>query len=154
MIGYRLENDLLKNVHLDSRMEKLCTSEHDVLMCFSEHGRTLLMSWRLWPEPHVGEDGLLGVKPCLGGCRIAELWSWMSSTPPSLGRSYVLKCFLFLSDPGRLLLVQLGYLIKGRFPFSLRQDKSLGLEAGSWRQHPDPRAGTRNLEAGTRNLEA
>ncbi|KAH0903442.1 LOW QUALITY PROTEIN: hypothetical protein HID58_042945 [Brassica napus] len=29
----------------------ICCSEHDVLMCFSEHGRTLLMSWRLWPEP-------------------------------------------------------------------------------------------------------
>ena len=53
-------------------------------------------------------------------------------------------------------LVQAGYLIKGRFPFILRQDKSLGLEAGGWRQGPipggrdqDPGAGTRNLEAGS-----
>ena len=57
------------------------------------------------------------------------------------------------------------YLIKGRFPFILRQDKSLGLEAGgrthTWRQgprpggrNPDPRVGTQNLGAGTQNLEA
>ena len=65
-----------------------------------------------------------------------------------------MEYFLVLSDLGRLLLVQAGYLIKGRFPFILRQDKSLGLEAGSWRQDPDPGAGTWNLEAGNRNREA
>ncbi|KAH0903437.1 hypothetical protein HID58_042940, partial [Brassica napus] len=29
----------------------------------------------------VIEDGPLGGKPCLGGCRVDELWSWTSSTP-------------------------------------------------------------------------
>ncbi|WZZ27669.1 hypothetical protein YC2023_011070 [Brassica napus] len=28
----------------------------------------------------VDEDGPLGAKPCLGGCRVDELWSWTSST--------------------------------------------------------------------------
>ena len=67
-----------------------------------------------------------------------------------------MEYFLVLSDLGRLLLVQAGYLIKGRFPFILRPDKSLGLEAGSRRQDPDPDpgAGTWKPEAGTRNLEA
>ena len=83
-----------------------------------------------------------------------------------------MEYFLFLSDLGRYPLVQTGYLIKGRFPFILRKDKSLGLEAGGWRQgprpggmDPDPRAGTqtrgqgprpwgRNPGPGGRNLEA
>ena len=58
-----------------------------------------------------------------------------------------MEYFLFLSDLGSFPLVQAGYLIKGRFPFILRQDKSLGLEAGGWRQGPRP--GGRNLEAGS-----
>ncbi|KAH0898780.1 hypothetical protein HID58_048348 [Brassica napus] len=29
----------------------ICCSEHDVLMSFSEHGGTLMMSWISWPEP-------------------------------------------------------------------------------------------------------
>ncbi|KAH0893055.1 hypothetical protein HID58_055484, partial [Brassica napus] len=86
---------------------------------------------------NVDEDGLLGVKPCLGGCKIGELWSW-TSLPLSLGRSYVLEYFLFFSDLGRLLLVQ---------------DKSLGLEAGGRTQTRGrgPRPGGRDLEAGGRN---
>ena len=57
------------------------------------------------------------------------------------------------------------YLIKGRFPFVLRQDKSLGLEAGGKTQtrgwgprpegrDPDPGAGTWKPDGGTRDLEA
>ena len=53
-----------------------------------------------------------------------------------------MKFFLFLSDLGRFLLIQAGFLIKGRFSFILRQDKSLGLEVGRWRQDPDLGAGT------------
>ncbi|KAF2546700.1 hypothetical protein F2Q70_00021610 [Brassica cretica] len=60
----------------------ICSSEHDVSMCFSEHAGTLLMSWRSWPEPvsrvvdvlhrRVEEEGLLGVEYCLGGCGIGH----------------------------------------------------------------------------------
>ncbi|KAF2577195.1 hypothetical protein F2Q68_00004635 [Brassica cretica] len=69
----------------------ICCSEHDVSRCFSEHVGTLLMSWRSWPEPGfigykpVDEDGLLGAKPCLGGCRIGELWINHSAWKPEAG---------------------------------------------------------------------
>ncbi|KAF3602098.1 hypothetical protein F2Q69_00036368 [Brassica cretica] len=72
----------------------------------------------------VDEDGPLGAKPCLGGCRIDELWSWTSSTP------------FFRETPS----CPSWYLIKGRFSFILRRDKSLGLEAGG--RGPDPGVGT------------
>ncbi|KAF3559574.1 hypothetical protein F2Q69_00012878 [Brassica cretica] len=81
---------------------------------------------------HVEEEGLLGMEPCLGGCGIVS------------------------SGQGRLRPLSLG-----RFPFILKHDQSLGLEAGGWRQgprfrgrDPDPAAGTRNLEAGTWKPEA
>ncbi|KAF3514581.1 hypothetical protein F2Q69_00007511 [Brassica cretica] len=47
------------------------------------------------------------------------------------------------------------YLIKGRFPFILRQDKSLGLEAGGRTQtrRQGPRPGGRNPEPGGKNPE-
>ena len=66
-----------------------------------------------------------------------------------------MEYFLFLSDLGRFPLVQTGYLIKGRFPFILRQDKSLGLEAGGRTQtrRQGPRPGGRNPEPGGRNPE-
>ncbi|KAF3588357.1 hypothetical protein F2Q69_00029018 [Brassica cretica] len=41
-----------------------------------------------------------------------------------------------------------------KFPFILRQDKSIGLEPRSWGQDPDPGLGTRNMEAGTWKPEA
>ncbi|KAF3499213.1 hypothetical protein F2Q69_00043364 [Brassica cretica] len=132
------------NVALGARgsiVGRICCREHDVSRCFSDHGGTLLMSWGSLPQlvsrvidvlQRVEEEGLLGAKPCLGGCRI-----------------------------GRFPLVQAGYLIKGIFPFILRHDKSLGVEAGDWRQgprpgerNPDPGVGTRNLDAGTRKPEA
>ncbi|KAH0898753.1 hypothetical protein HID58_048321, partial [Brassica napus] len=116
----------------------VCCSEHDVSMFFSEHGGTLLMSWRLWPEPrfvgyeHVDEDSLLGVKPCLHDCRI--------------GRSYVLEYFLFFSDLGRLLLFQAGTLLKEDFHLSKGR-----INHSAWKLEAGPRPGGRDLEAGGRN---
>ncbi|KAF2576725.1 hypothetical protein F2Q70_00002777 [Brassica cretica] len=109
----------------------ICYSEHDVSRCFSEHGGTLLMGCRSWPEPHwrVQEEGLLGLEYCLGGGGVDEIWLWTSWTS------------FFRETPSR----PSWYLIKGRFSFILRQDKSLGL-------NPEPRG--RNLEPGGRNPEA
>ncbi|KAF2532517.1 hypothetical protein F2Q70_00029951 [Brassica cretica] len=67
---------------------------------------------------------------------------------PSLGRSYVLEYFLFLLDLGRILLAQAGYLINGRFPFILRQEKSLGLEDGRRSQTRGQGPGTHGQRPG------
>ncbi|KAH0867648.1 hypothetical protein HID58_074670 [Brassica napus] len=88
------------------------SSEHDVSMCFSEHGGTLLMSWRSLHEPALNIALAAIELMSSGDGRLGPL---------SLGRSYVLEYFLFLSDLGRLLLA---------------------IAAGSWRQDPDPGVGT------------
>ncbi|KAF2554597.1 hypothetical protein F2Q68_00015262 [Brassica cretica] len=145
----------------------ICSSEHDVSMCFSEHAGTLLMSWRSWPEPvsrvvdvlhrRVEEEGLLGVEYCLGGCGIGH----GRLGPLSLDN----RIFpFFLRDVICIEILPLS-LGSSETPFcpswllsSLRQDKSIGLETGSWRQDPDQGAETQtrgmNLEPGDRNLEA
>ncbi|KAF3566632.1 hypothetical protein DY000_02016091 [Brassica cretica] len=157
----------------------ICCSEHDVSMWFSEHGGTPLMSWRSWPEPG---SRVVDVRN-LALAAVELMSSGHGRRGPPLFRSYVLEYFLFLSDLGGFLLVQAGTLFKRRFPFILRQDKSLGLEARPrpgggdpdpgagtqiWghgpgsrrgeprtrRQGPDPGAGTWMPEGGTRDLGA
>ncbi|KAF3546317.1 hypothetical protein DY000_02006765 [Brassica cretica] len=54
----------------------ICCSEHDVSRCFSEHGGTLLMSWRSWSEP-VRNLALATVKLVSSG--------YGRLGPPSLG---------------------------------------------------------------------
>ncbi|KAF2554603.1 hypothetical protein F2Q68_00015264 [Brassica cretica] len=105
----------------------ICSSEHDMSRCFSEHGGTLLMSWRSWPEP-VRNLALAAVELVSSGH--GRLSTPFFREPPSCPS---------------------WYLIKGRFPFILRQDKSIGLEAGGRTQtrRQGPRPGGRNPEAGT-----
>ncbi|KAF3581035.1 hypothetical protein DY000_02030968 [Brassica cretica] len=92
------------------------------------------------------------MEPCLGGCGIVSSGQGRLG-PLSLGHMYW--------NTSSFPLVQAGYLIKGRFPCILRQDKSLGLKARGRRQgprsgerDPDPGAGIRNLEAETWKPEA
>ncbi|KAF2596307.1 hypothetical protein F2Q68_00010490 [Brassica cretica] len=112
----------------------VCCSENDASMCFSEHGGTLQMSWRSWPE-QVRNLALAAVELVSSGH--GPLSSFFRSRENPSCPSW--------------------YLIKGRFPFILRQDKSLGLEAGcrtqTWGGDPDPGAGTWKPEGGTRDLE-
>ncbi|KAF3505587.1 hypothetical protein F2Q69_00005988 [Brassica cretica] len=98
------------------------------------------MSWRSWPEPVSRVvDVLQGAKPCIGGCRIGELWLWTSRTP-------------FFREVICIAILPLCLLSK--------LDKSLGrpgsrrLEAGTQTGGKRPRPGGRNPEAGGRNLEA
>ncbi|KAF3508394.1 hypothetical protein F2Q69_00006047 [Brassica cretica] len=74
----------------------------------------------------IDEDGLLGAKPCLGDCRIGELWLWTSWTPffrhdKSLGLEAGRRNQD--PDPGA------GTQTLGQEPGTWRKD----LEAGSWR---------------------
>ncbi|KAF2600789.1 hypothetical protein F2Q68_00010468 [Brassica cretica] len=120
----------------------ICCSEHDVLMCFSEHGGTLMMSWISWPEPRrrvvdvlqrVEEKGLLGLEYCLGGCGLDELWSWTSWTL-SLGR---INHSAWKPEAG------------GGDPDPGEGTKARGQEPGTWRQEP----GTWRQEPGSRKLD-
>ena len=48
----RQESSVLEGTWPEQMVDmSVCCSESDVSMCFTEHGGTLLMSWRLWPEP-------------------------------------------------------------------------------------------------------
>ncbi|KAF2615404.1 hypothetical protein F2Q70_00011266 [Brassica cretica] len=101
----------------------ICCSEHDVSMCFSEHGGTSLMSWTPWPEP-VRNLALAAVELASFGA---------GCPPPSLGR---INHSTWKPEAGGRTQT------RGQEPGTLRQ------EPKTWRQEP----GGRNLEAGNWNL--
>ncbi|KAF3536127.1 hypothetical protein F2Q69_00021408 [Brassica cretica] len=105
----------------------ICCSEHDVSMCFSEYGGTLLMSWR------IEEEGFLGVEYCLGGCGISELWSWTSFFS-SLGK--INHSAWNPEAGGKTQTWGQGTRPRGRTPEPGGRNPEPGsrnLEAGSWR---------------------